>query len=480
MANPKTTTAYSNAEPVPLKIKGADALQQASWQVVAAADANKMSGQSGTPLSATSRAGDTAVLVMSGQQVYTDDLSSFQLPGWTLKVTNPVPNTNRSGYIATRQVTNPSQTQNVEWWFPGVYWGARQNGVLIILRDAVVGALANWQEAVPTSFTGGIIFAQSHGTSAIAPSKWTIEGGNVEVDGTRFASTTASWSILRAVSGPTVPTLTGGHPPQAWLTLPVAGTDRNITLEGHQATKIGVMPFGGVSAANIRKDNKFAFAHRGGSTNWPEHTMRAYTNAVATGIPGLEISVAKTSDGVWIGCHDDSLARVGGPTEKVADLTYAQIEAAMKNSQYMPVRLADLLAAYGRSHVIAVDPKYEIGKWGELKPLLEPYKGMIVMKYFGDANWAFNMWKADGYATLAYAYESNVANAWYNTMIANPNLDYIMMEHTARQTVWDRLKTSGKTLFSHITSTQQQIDDGKNKGAHATMLAAPLLLGMKV
>lgn len=480
MANPTITTVYNNGVEAPMWLRVKDAPIEGGWAVVSSADANKLPGLSGTPLSAESQPGDTAVLVMSGQQVYNEDISAFQLDGWDLKVTNPVPNTNRSGYIATRKVTDPAQTQDITWWLPNLYWGARQNGILLVIRGGSVGALNNWQEPVPTSFAGGVIFAQSHGTAALKPIEWIIEGGKVEVEGTRFASTVASWSILRAVSGPVLPTLPGGHQPQAWLTLEVTADDKPATLEGHQAKKIGVMPYGGVSASAIRTDGKFAFAHRGGSNDWPEHTMRAYTNAVATGITGLEISVAKTSDNVWIGCHDDSLARVGGPTQKVANLTYAQIAEAMQDSEYMPVRLIDLLKAYGHSHVIAVDPKYEIGKWGDLRSVLEPYKSNIVMKYFGDADWAFNLWKTDGFATLAYAYESNIAQAWYTQMLANQNLDCIMMEYHAPVSVWNRLKTSGKILLSHITSDQQQIDEGASKGAQGTMLAAPSLLGAKV
>lgn len=483
MANPKISTVYNNAEESRLWATiDNDFSPQSGWRVSAYAEAHKMPHGEGTTLSAYSVPGDHAVLVMGGQQVYPGQTSELVLDGWDVKISNPVaPGVTRMGYIATREVTDPAQTKDIQWWFPMEAWGARQNAVLIILRNAKLGTVAKWQANAPVSFSGGLIFGQTHGPASLTPAPWSIDGGAVEIDGTQFASQQASWSILRVCRGSKPPSVPSGHPPQAWLALSI--TDANqakVSLEGHKATKIAVMPYGGTDAKTVHPGGKSAFAHRGGSTNWPEHTMRAYTNAVATAITGLEISVAKTKDGVWIGCHDENLARIGGPSEKVSDITYATIQAAMQDGEYMPVRLDDLLKAYGRSHVIAVDPKYQVGDWEALKTLLTPYKRTIIMKYFGSASWAFAKWKLDGFTTLAYAYDRNKNEAWYTKMLTDPNVDHIMMEFQAPKDTWDRLKASGKTLYSHITNTQQQIDDAAAKGATCTMLANPLLLGTKV
>src|SRR6478735_7476996 len=48
----------------------------------------------------------------------------------------------------------------------------------------------------------------------------------------------------------------------------------------------------------------FFIAHRGSGDNWAEHTMEAYSEAVALGAKAIEVSVNATKDGVLI-CHHD-------------------------------------------------------------------------------------------------------------------------------------------------------------------------------
>ena len=45
-------------------------------------------------------------------------------------------------------------------------------------------------------------------------------------------------------------------------------------------------------------NNPLWFAHRGASTAAPENTISAYTEAIKTGVPALEIDVIRTLDGV--------------------------------------------------------------------------------------------------------------------------------------------------------------------------------------
>jgi glycerophosphoryl diester phosphodiesterase len=88
-------------------------------------------------------------------------------------------------------------------------------------------------------------------------------------------------------------------------------------------------------------------AHRGGSASWPEHTQTAYTQSVWAGAHVLEISCGRTSDGVWFGCHDRSLERLGGPATPVAQMTWAEVEQAMAGTDYMPARLDWLIERNG-------------------------------------------------------------------------------------------------------------------------------------
>lgn len=56
-------------------------------------------------------------------------------------------------------------------------------------------------------------------------------------------------------------------------------------------------------------DRPFTIAHRGSDRDWPEMTARAYVGSTAAGAHALEMSLGRTSDGVWFGLHDRSLDR---------------------------------------------------------------------------------------------------------------------------------------------------------------------------
>lgn len=58
----------------------------------------------------------------------------------------------------------------------------------------------------------------------------------------------------------------------------------------------------------------FYVAHRGGSREWPEMSLHAYTQAGFWGVGALEVSLARTSDGVWFGLHDADINRTSGTT----------------------------------------------------------------------------------------------------------------------------------------------------------------------
>ena len=57
-------------------------------------------------------------------------------------------------------------------------------------------------------------------------------------------------------------------------------------------------------------DRPLVFAHRGASGYLPEHTLEAYTLAVAQGADHVEPDVVATRDGVLICLHDVHLERV--------------------------------------------------------------------------------------------------------------------------------------------------------------------------
>lgn len=69
-----------------------------------------------------------------------------------------------------------------------------------------------------------------------------------------------------------------------------------------------------------------AFAHRGGSNDAPENTMRSFRHAVELGYRYLETDVQLTADGVLLAFHDDDLQRTCGRPGRIDALTWADLE----------------------------------------------------------------------------------------------------------------------------------------------------------
>ncbi|MBC8195458.1 MAG: glycerophosphodiester phosphodiesterase [Acidimicrobiia bacterium] len=99
-----------------------------------------------------------------------------------------------------------------------------------------------------------------------------------------------------------------------------------------------------------------AFAHRGGTGDWPENTMAAFGHAVSLGYSYLETDVHLTSDGVVVAFHDDSLDRVTDRQGLISELSWKEVsEARVGGTEAVP-RLVDLLGAFPDAK-INIDPK---------------------------------------------------------------------------------------------------------------------------
>jgi glycerophosphoryl diester phosphodiesterase len=65
--------------------------------------------------------------------------------------------------------------------------------------------------------------------------------------------------------------------------------------------------------------------HRGASAVAPENTLAAFREAVAVGADGVEFDVRLTRDGIPVVIHDRDLRRTGGVTQRIADVTSAEL-----------------------------------------------------------------------------------------------------------------------------------------------------------
>lgn len=136
----------------------------------------------------------------------------------------------------------------------------------------------------------------------------------------------------------------------------------DLTIDGRQVERPTA------SVTDYLNLNPFTCAHRGaGSDFGPEHTMEAYSQAVAAGAPAIEISCDITSDGVLVCFHDTSLDRMTDYTGSCQDYTYAQLSNIVKVNgkdhlgdgwPYVTIpKLGDVLDAFMGKVVIFLEPK---------------------------------------------------------------------------------------------------------------------------
>lgn len=442
----------------------------------------------GEKLTVASRPGDTAVLIAAAQLTAPGNV--YGPPeGWTGASQAPIAPTARSGYIAWRRVTDPSDTTDVLWYNRTAMWTSRQNGVLIVFEGELEIKTTAWQVSVPTVDEDTYLISQSHGPMSNALMEWK-GSGDILYDGKDTVSTTASWSALRVGLTSSAPVMGSGQVPAAWCAFtakvalaPTPGCSWyqnskevparvSVYENGTEkvASKVGVMPTGPSSVAELLKIPNFVVAHRGGSQGWVESTQHAYTDSMAYGVDALEISCARTSDGVWIANHDNNLKSLGGPDKNIALMTWADVQAAMAAMpEKMPCRLDWLLETYGNSTVIVFDPKNSNRFRDEFFGILEPYKPRIAIKFFGDLFSLFDDARARGFKSWGYAYESSKTAAWWKEYASGQHIDIFSMTWNASKETYDELKATGKPIVSHITSWTNHAQAAAALGASGTI-----------
>ena len=216
--------------------------------------------------------------------------------------------------------------------------------------------------------------------------------------------------------------------------------------------------------------------------------MQAYTQAALRGYGALEFSVARTSDGVWIGCHDASLDRTAlgtgggsGTTYVVSAMTWAAVQThdqlpvvgAPVNSLHQPyARLEDILDAYIDSHVIFVDIKSANSFRTDLIAFLKTYPNwqekIVAKSVPGSAN---SSWLASartaGFQCNAMFYEGE------NFTTYHTQADILGMEYTASGGTWTSIKSHGKPVIAHVVPSEAAIATAMGLGADGATVSRP-------
>lgn len=228
----------------------------------------------------------------------------------------------------------------------------------------------------------------------------------------------------------------------------------------------------------------FYIAHRGGSANWPEMSMTAYRHAVAAGVDALEISLARSSDGVWFGLHDATLDRTSGTTRLVAsEHTWAQISRyrignASRDRSVGPqpyLRLEQLIEAYTDTHTIFVDPKVvDHEHYPDLLALMDAGgRGTetFIAKSFGTGiAWA-QAARAQGYRTWGYYIGQEIDDGSTPPETTQVNWDLLGLDVRASSAAWTSIRSFRKPIVAHIIADRASARRAVDLGASGLMVS---------
>lgn len=230
---------------------------------------------------------------------------------------------------------------------------------------------------------------------------------------------------------------------------------------------------------------EFFWAHRGGSRDFPEMSSFAYGQSGLLSYGCLELSLARTSDGVWFGLHDADINRTSGTTGLAAAsaMTWATVQGyqilgsmaannpAQPNRPY--ARLQDILDTYSK-HLFVVDVKYANTYREELLDILDAYGGRerFIGKAYGVGSTSFATSCANrNYQTWGYFYGTDIPSL--TSQYVN-QWTIIGMDYNATLSDWNTLagyRTNGQRMTGHICPDSSTVATARSKGATGFMVS---------
>jgi hypothetical protein len=208
-------------------------------------------------------------------------------------------------------------------------------------------------------------------------------------------------------------------------------------------------------------------AHRGGSADWPEETLFAYGNCVAWNSDlALEISVWRSSDGVWVCSHDQNTSRVFGSSFDIPTSTWASMSGLTTTVGGKPIaKLTDVLDAYATGNrVIFIDNKGTQDLPGFLT-LLNGYGGparFVIKNFYTNATiaaWA----TTNGFESWGYWFPADTAGGNLNATTAG-RWTMLGIEFDDTSAIWSQALGYGKPVLGHIIATHDAGRGGDRAG----------------
>lgn len=278
------------------------------------------------------------------------------------------------------------------------------------------------------------------------------------------------WGIQIAIPGAPVP----GYGVKYWDGSAVQ--DASLYIQGASKLEtpidVQVVPNPRYTVAKMLAEPTFYWSHRGGGNNWPEMTMHAYTQSILWGANCIEISVQRTSDGVWIGSHDASTLRVTGVDKQIKNTTWAELQplmtsASATNNPSQParplVKLTDVLDLYSQSHVIVLDNKSGANttEFLDLMEQYDPTHERLIWKGYRTGTSAPYAAQARGFTTWGFMYDADATNAALDLGC----WDLLGLNYDATEAEWSAIKAHGKPVVAHIINSAAAATMALSKGA---------------
>lgn len=402
--------------------------------------------------------------------------------GWEYSYSNGTNSLDRSGFIAWTWTPQSGNVTISQWWGGTSTNTSRQRGLLLAISGVEPGStpvVSTWTADKPDTPAPGLVITQQHATRYSTLNAFTVADAQVVYAGE--ASTTASWSSLRVLltspSGGTI-TETPTKATTVWAAMELqaaqTSTTVNISVRGadeqtvsHTQAVLTEPPRIDVDTL-LSRTGGWMIAHRGGSADWPEMSLRAYSESASRNVPALEFSFNLTSDGVPVGVHNKNLQAVdpSAPSTRVSQMTWAEVRRYTTMGEPF-IRLDDLQAAYGDDHVLFIDPKHSGAAHQTYLPWLDP--DHTILKFSGDATWLADIWREAGFRTWGYAYEEHITSGEAATWA--PHWDLFGVPWYASEAAWQTAAGYGVPLIGHICNSQQALDTCISHGAIGAMSA---------
>lgn len=120
------------------------------------------------------------------------------------------------------------------------------------------------------------------------------------------------------------------------------------------------------SFAYLDHGGVLAFAHRGGTSRWPENTMPSFQDSIDLGYRYLETDVHLSADDVLYAFHDHNLLARTGVNANIADLDASEIDVLLVDEMAPIPRLDDVFSTWPNAR-LNIDTKSD----ATVVPLIE-------------------------------------------------------------------------------------------------------------